>query len=96
VFVFAGFADVLARIAPVASAVAIVHIVFKLITYAIGDKDRWRRLMFVMMPLLAVIMTVVLALTAVAVWWLVADGGVHVLLNDIGAASTAQARSGPR
>ncbi len=81
----AGLADVLARIAPEASAVVIVHIVFKLITHAIDDKDRWRRLMFILVPLLAL----VLALAAIAVWWLLGDGGLQVILRDLGPASIA-------
>ena len=51
-----------------------------LINHAIDDKDRWRRLMFLVAPLLIV----VLALTAVVVWWLLADGGVRALLHDFG------------
>ena len=81
----AGLGDVLARIAPEASAVVIVHIIFKLITHAIDDKDRWRRLMFIVVPLLIV----VLALVGVVMWWLLADGGVQVLLHEFGQAGVA-------
>jgi ABC-type uncharacterized transport system YnjBCD permease subunit len=76
--VFAQVGNVLARIAPDATAVVIIRIIFKLITHAIDDKHRWRRFVFLMVPLLAV----VLALVAVAVWWLLADGGVQVVTHD--------------
>ena len=79
----ASLGDVLARIAPEASIVVIIRLVFKLINHAIDDKDRWRRLMFVVVPLLVVL----LALAGVAAWWLLGDGGVHVLMHDFGPAS---------
>jgi ABC-type uncharacterized transport system YnjBCD permease subunit len=78
--VLAHVGDVLARIAPEVTVVVIIRIIFKLITHAIDDKDRWRRLMSLVVPLLAV----VLALAAVAVWWLLADSGVQVVLHAIG------------
>lgn len=66
---FAGIADALARIAPEVVAAAIVGMIFRLITHAIDDKDRWRRLMFLVVPLLVV----VLALAGMAVWWLLGE-----------------------
>ncbi len=75
----AGLGDILARVGPEASAVVIVQIIFKMITLR-HDKDWWRRLMFVVVPLLIV----VLELVGVAVWWLLADGGVHVILGGFG------------
>jgi hypothetical protein len=77
---FAGLADAFARIAPEAVAVTIVGIVFKLLTYAIDNEDRWRRLMSLVAPLMALVLT----LAVVAAWWLLADGGIHVLLHDFG------------
>jgi hypothetical protein len=84
VSMFAGIADVLARIAPEAVAVAIVSIVFKLLRYALGETGRWDRLMVVVMPLLNLVVLVVLVLIVVAVWWLVADGGALLLLHGSG------------
>jgi len=56
--------------------IATVIAVTRLIAYAINDRDRFRRFMFL----------VFLALAAVAVWWVLADGGVHVVLHDFGTA----------
>jgi hypothetical protein len=81
--VFAGLADVLARIAPEAVTVTIVGIVFRRLTPAIDDRDRWRRLMFLVVPLLIV----ALALAVVAVWWLLGDGGLQIVLHDFGPAA---------
>jgi hypothetical protein len=64
--------------------VTIVGILVRFLFYAIGDADRWNRLMLVVMPLLNLAVLVVLVLTAVTVWWLLADGGVQVLLHDFG------------
>ncbi len=72
--------DVLARITPEASGVVIIHIVFKLITHAIDDEAKWRRLMFLVVPLLIL----VFALAGVAVWWLLGDGGLQVILPVLG------------
>ena len=77
--------DLLAHLAPPAIAVVIVSIVVKLITHAIDDKDRWRRLMFLVILLL----TVAVALTAVTIWWLLGDGGLQVILHVLGHATTA-------
>jgi hypothetical protein len=54
--------------------VALVIAVTRLIAYAINDRDRWRRLLFL----------IFLALAVAAVWWVLADGGVHVFLRDFG------------
>jgi hypothetical protein len=54
--------------------VAVVLVVARLLAYAINDRDRWRRFL--------VFVFLVLAVTAI--WWLLADGGVHVLLRDFG------------
>jgi hypothetical protein len=62
------------------------HGVFGLIAYALSGRAQFRRFIAI----------VVLASIGVAAWWLFGHGGWQILLNDIGAASTAQARSGPR
>jgi hypothetical protein len=80
--------DVLTIIAPEATAVAIVGIVFKLITHAIDDRDKWRRLMFLVVPLLAVALTLALILTGILVWWLLGDGGLPIVLHRLGLAAT--------
>ncbi len=67
----------------------IVRIVFKLITHAIDDEERWRRLMSLVAPLLALALT----LAVVAAWWLLGDGGVHVILGDFGPASITRPAS---
>jgi hypothetical protein len=54
--------------------VALVIAVTRLIAYAINDRDRWRRLLFL----------IFLALAVAAVWWVLVDGGVHVFLRDFG------------
>lgn len=78
--------DVLTTIAPEATAVAIVGIVFKLITHAIDDRDKWRRLMFLVVPLLAVALALIL--TGILVWWLLGDGGLPIVLHRLGLAAT--------
>jgi hypothetical protein len=70
--VFHGLADLIANLAPEAAVVVIVRIVFRLITHAINDEERWRRLMSVLAPLLAV----------VAAWWLIGDGGLQLVLHQ--------------
>jgi len=90
--VLASLGDMLARIAPEASAVVIVHIIFKLITHAIDDSDKWRRFMFLVVPLLTVVLVLVLVLVGVAVWWLMGDGGLQVLIHDFGPATTIAPR----
>lgn len=76
----ATFGYVLAHIVPEASVVLIVRVAFKLLTHAIDDKDRWSRLLVLAVPLLVAL----LALVGVAVWWLLCDGGVQVLVRDFG------------
>jgi hypothetical protein len=53
---------------------AMVATVARLLAYAINDRDRWRRFVFL----------IFLALAVAAGWWLLADGGFHVLLRDFG------------
>jgi hypothetical protein len=57
--------------------VVTVLAVTRLLAYVINDRDRWRRFLFLIFLLLAV----------AAVWWLLADGGVQVVLRDFGSAS---------
>jgi hypothetical protein len=83
--VFHGLAGLIASLAPETAAVVIVRIVFRLVTHAIDDRDRWRRLMVLVVPLL----TVALALTGVTVWWLLGDGGLQVILHGFGQATAA-------
>lgn len=54
--------------------VAIIITVARLVAYVIDDHNRWRRFLVL----------VLLVLVVVAVRWLLADGGVHVLLHDFG------------
>jgi len=56
--------------------IATVVTVARLVAYTISDRDRWRRFVFLLFLVLAV----------AAGWWLLADGGVHVLLHDFGPA----------
>jgi hypothetical protein len=51
---------------------AMVVAVARLLAYVVNDRDRWRRFLFL----------VLLALAVAAVWWVLVDGGVHVLLLD--------------
>lgn len=44
------------------------------VAYAIDNGERWRRFMFL----------VLLALAVAVGWWVLADGGIHVLLHDFG------------
>ena len=60
--------------------------VARLVAYAINDPYRWRRFLFL----------IFLGLAVVAGWWLLAAGGVHVLLHDFGQASITRPRHGPR
>jgi hypothetical protein len=55
-------------------AAATVATVAQLLAYAINDRDRWRRFVFL----------IFLALAVAAGWWLLADGGIQVLLHDFG------------
>lgn len=54
----------------------------RLVAYAINDRDRWRRFLFLVLLVLAV----------AAARWAFADGGVHVLLHDFGPASPTRQR----
>ena len=56
-----------------AAVVAIVE----LITFAISDARRWRRFLFFLFVLLAI----------AAGWWVLADGGLQVILHDFGPAT---------
>jgi uncharacterized membrane protein (DUF373 family) len=58
---------------PEVVAVVMVAVV-RLIAFAIDDRDRWHRFLFL----------VFLALAVVVIWWVLADGGVHVLVHDFG------------
>jgi hypothetical protein len=78
--VFAAIADVLKHVAPEAIVVVIIRIVFKLVTYAIDDENRWRRFMSLAAPLVALVLTLAL----VGVWWLLGNDGVNILLHDFG------------
>ena len=80
----AGIEDVLAHLAPETGAVVIVTLIYKLIRHAVDDPGRWRRLMFLVVPLLAV----AVALTSVAVWWLLGDGGLQIVMHGFGQAAT--------
>ena len=51
---------------------------YRLIRYAIGDKDRWSRLWQIMLPLLIVVLVVVLALVGAGIWWFVVNGSQFV------------------
>jgi hypothetical protein len=55
-------------------AAAVAAVLARLIAFAIDNGDRWRRFLFL----------VFLALVIVAVWWVLADGGVHILAHDFG------------
>jgi hypothetical protein len=58
----------------VSIGIATVVTVARLVAYTINDRDRWRRFLFL----------VFLALAIAAGWWLLAGGGVHVILHDFG------------
>ena len=70
----------------------VVVVIIELITFVISDARRWRRFLFLMFLLLAI----------AAGWWLLADGGLQVILHDFGpvsithhaAALTARDRNG--
>jgi hypothetical protein len=61
---------------PTVGAVLLVFTITlaRLVAYAINDRDRWRRFLFL----------VFLALVVAAGWWLLADGGIHALVHDFG------------
>jgi hypothetical protein len=51
---------------------AMVVTVARLVAYAINDRSRWRRFLFL----------VFLGLIVALGWWLLVDGGIHVLHSD--------------
>ena len=69
-----------------AGAIIVVAIiaVTRLAIHAIYDGKRWRRFLFL----------VFLALAAAAIWWLLARGGVRVILHDFGRTGTATRPAG--
>jgi hypothetical protein len=60
-----------------ATVFACIIILARLVAYAINDDKRWRRFLFL----------VFLALAVAADWWLLADGGVQIVLHDVRGAS---------
>jgi hypothetical protein len=74
----------------IAVAIPAVVAITRLIAYAINDDKRWPR--FRNLGLFVVFLGLAVALG----WWLLADGGLQVIMYDFGTASTAQPRSGPR
>jgi hypothetical protein len=46
----------------------------RLVAYAINDRDRWRRFLFL----------VLLALAVAVNWWLLAKGGLPIIQHDFG------------
>jgi hypothetical protein len=54
--------------------VAVVITLARLVAYAIDNTQRWRRFLLL----------IFLALVVAAGWWLLANGGIHVLLHDFG------------
>jgi len=65
-----------------AGAVVLVRIIW-LIAYALDDDKRWAR--FRNLSLFVVFLVLAIA----AGWWLLADGGIQILLHDFGQAGTA-------
>jgi hypothetical protein len=53
--------------------IAAAFTVARLIAYAINDRERWRRFLFL----------VFLALAIAAGWWLLVGGGVQIVLHDV-------------
>ena len=51
---------------------AVLATVARLLAYVLNDRDRWHRFLFL----------VFLALAIAAGWWLLADGGIYILLHD--------------
>ena len=56
----------------IAFGIAAVVAGIRLIAYAINDRARWRRFLFL----------VFLGLAVAVGWWLLANGGIHVLVRD--------------
>jgi len=81
-------AHIVEGVGAVAGATALVLVrVIWLIAFAIEDDARWRR--FRNLALFAVF----LLLAVAAGWWLLADGGVHVLLHDFEPTGVAKSRA---
>lgn len=57
--------------------IAVIITLARLVAYAIDDGKRWRRFVFL----------IFLALAVAAGWWLLAVGGVHILLRDFSPAT---------
>lgn len=64
-----------------AGVVVVTLAIVRLIAHAMDTKERWRRFLFFVFLLMAA--------CAVAGWWLLGDGGLQLLLHDLGRASTA-------
>ena len=58
----------------------------RLVAYAINDRERWRRFLFL----------VLLGLAVTVGWWLIADGGWQGLLHDFRPASITRPHRGFR
>jgi uncharacterized membrane protein YqjE len=57
-----------------ATVIAFMITLARLVAYAIDNRERWRRFMFLVLLALAVAMG----------WWMLVGGGIHVLLHDFG------------
>jgi uncharacterized membrane protein YqjE len=57
-----------------ATVIVFIITLARLVAYAIDNGERWRRFMFL----------VLLALAVAVGLWVLADGGIHVLLHDFG------------
>ena len=69
-----------------AGAVVLVRIIW-LIAYALDDDKRWAR--FRNLSLFVVFLVLAIA----AGWWLLADGGIQILLHDFDPASVAKSKA---
>lgn len=69
-----------------AGAVVLVRIIW-LIAYALDDDKRWAR--FRNLSLFVVFLVLAIA----AGWWLLADGGIQMLLHDFDPASVAKSKA---
>lgn len=69
-----------------AGAVVLVRIIW-LIAYALDDDKRWAR--FRNLALFVVFLVLAIA----AGWWLLADGGIQILLHDFDPASVAKSKA---
>jgi hypothetical protein len=73
----------------IAVAIPAAVAITRLIAYAINDDKRWPR--FRNLGLFVVFLGLAVALG----WWLLADGGLQVIMHDLGTASTTRPRSRP-